>query len=262
MFAYDEQNIDAYHSKTDRIYRLVTEVQEEDGLHRYLSTPGPFAESLKEEFPFIEETAHVTYFGSQVLASGEKRFADREWAVATPEIFKILDFDIVSGDPMSDKNVVGMVINEDLALRLFETTDAVGKIIEETNFGAVEVIAVMKEMPRNASYRFNNIYVVNTYEEFGESWQRFINSWSRRFAQTWVLFKEGSGPEDMAGLKLDYLNKYSSEEEREVQDFYFQNVADIHLGSEGIEAGGMNPRVSIPYSDNEFISMTLMMGFW
>ena len=261
MFAYDEQNIDAYHAKKDRIYRLVTEVQEEDEMHQYLSTPGPFAETLKEEFPFIEETAHLTYFGSQVLANGEKRFADREWALATPDLFKILDFEILSGDPMSDKNTVGMVINEDLAMRLFETTEAVGMIIEDTNFGDVEVTAVMKEMPRNSSYRFNNIYVINTYEEFGDNWQRFINSWSRRFTQTWVLFEEGSSPEDIAGLKLDYLNKYSSEDERELSDFHFQNITDIHLGSEGIEAGGMNPRLSIPYSDNEFISMILLMGF-
>ena len=261
MFVYDEQNMDAYHSKKDRIYRLVTEVQEEDGMHQYLSTPGPFAKTLKEEFSFIEETAHMTYFGSQVLASGDKRFADREWAIANPSIFNILDFDIVSGDPMSTKNPVGMVITEDLANRLFETTDAVGKMIEDTNFGDVEVIAVMKDMRRNSSYRFSNIYVVSTYEDFPEGWQRFINSWSNRFAQTWVLFKEGTSPENIANLKQDYLNKHSAEDEREVSDFYFQNVADIHLGSNDIEVGGMNPRLSIPYSDREFISMILTLGF-
>jgi len=79
--------------------------------------------------------------------------------------------------------------------------------------------------------------------------------------QTCVLLKDKIGPEDLAGIKMDYLTKYSSEDEREVRDFHFQNVADMHLDSSGIEAGGMNPRLSTPYSDQEFISMILMMGF-
>ncbi|MEM0938830.1 MAG: ABC transporter permease [Bacteroidota bacterium] len=261
MYVHDERNIDNYHQKKDRIYRVVNKIQEEDGMHQYLSVPGPLADALKQEFPAIEETAHLTYTGSQVLASGEKRFADREWAMATPSIFKILDFDIVSGDPMSSKNPVGMVVTEDLAQRLFGTTNAVGKVIEGTNFGNVEVIAVMKPMPRNSSYSFNNIYVLSTYKEFDEGWQRFINSWSGRFTQTWVLLKEGANPSEILAFKDDFVKKYVSKEEQELVNFYFQNIADIHLGSDEIERGGMSPRLSIPHSNREFVTVILSLGF-
>lgn len=260
MYVYDEQNFDAYHSKKDRIYRVVNQIEEEDGVHNVLSTPGPLADALKQEFPAIEETAQLTYTGSQVLAVGDKRFADREWAIATPNIFKILDFEIVSGNPMDVSNPVGMVITEELAERLFNTTDVIGKVIEGTNFGDVEVIAVMKEVPRNSSYRFSNIYVLSSTDQFSEGWQRFIQSWSGRFAQTWVLFKEGAKPSDVLAFKDAFVKKYVPEEEQEQVDFYFQNVADMHLGSVGMETGGMNPRLSVPYSDKEFVSIILLLG--
>ena len=56
----------------------------------FLENP-PGYEALKEEFPFIEEAAHITYTGSQVLAKGDNRFADREWSMATSDFFKIWD---------------------------------------------------------------------------------------------------------------------------------------------------------------------------
>jgi putative ABC transport system permease protein len=261
MFVYDEQNIDKFHSKKDRVYRVVTEITEEDGKHDYLSTPGPLADALKQEFPVIEETAHITYTGSQVLAVGENRFADREWAIATNRIFNILDFEIVSGDPMKSINgPAGVVLTEDLAIRLFGRVDVVGEVLDESNFGNVEVIAIMKEMPRNSTYRFNNIYVVDDYDQWSERFRRLINSWDGRFAQTLTLFKEGTNPSDIEDLKKSFIAKFIPENRRDEFGFYFQKYADIHLGSSGIETGGMNPRLSIPYSNGEFVAMIMMMG--
>lgn len=203
----------------------------------------------------------MTYSGSQVLAVGDKRIADREWAMVTKEIFNILDIDIVDGDPMkSFSGAAGLVITEDLAMRLFGRVDVVGDMVDGTDFGQVEVLAVMKEMPRNSSYQFKNIYVTN-YDQFPEGWKRFISSWKGRFTETWVLFKENTDPKDIQHLKGDFLDKYLAEEYKGQVDFDFQNISDIHLNSAGYERGGMAPRVAIPYSNKEFVSITLMMGF-
>lgn len=261
LFVVDEQNMDAYHTKSDRVYRVVTNIQEEDGQHQYLSVSGALAPALKNDFSQVEEVAHLTYFGSQVLGVGDNLVADREWALATRSIFDILDFEVVSGDLRKDAGQVGLVLTEEMAKRLFGETDVVGKIVDESNFDAVEVIAVIKEMPRNSSYQFNNIYVVDSYDSFGDRWLNFINAWQGRFAQTWVLLKPNTSPEDIYAKKGEFLDKYLDEEMRETYDFSFQNIADMHLGSTGIETGGMNPRLTIPYSSHEFVTMILMMGF-
>lgn len=261
MYVHDEQNIDGFHSKVDRVYRVVTEVQEEDGVHKYVSTPGPLAQALKDEFPLIEETAHLTYSGSQILVVGDNRIADRQWAMATREIFDILDINIISGNPMKEfPGPAGIVLTEELAMRLFGESDVVGKVIDDTNFGQAEVLAVMKEMPRNSTYKFSNIYVTN-YDQFPEGWKSFIDSWEGRFTETWVLFKENADPKDIEPSKANFKAKYIAEDERDQIDFNFQNISDIHLKSVGFERGGMSPRVAIPYSDQEFVSIILMMGF-
>lgn len=261
MFVYDERHMDAYHTKSERIFQVVNIYNDEDGALKYVSAPGPLAQALKSEFPAIEEVAHLTYTGSQVMVKGDVQIAERDWAVGTASIFDILDFDIISGNPKKEfSGAAGVIITEDLAKRLFGHTDVVGEVLDQSRFGTAEVLAVMAEMPRNSSYRFSTIYVAN-YDQWPENWQNYIDSWRGRFAQTWVLLKDGKNPEDILALQDSFLDKYVPEDFREHISFDLQNISEIHLGSIGIERGGMSPRLAIPSSDERFVSMILMLGF-
>lgn len=261
MFVYDEQNIDSFHSKKDRIYRVVGEVQEEDGINRYLAGPNPLAKALERDFPVVEAAGWTTYFGSHVLAKGDKRTADRDWVIFTKSMFDILDIDIKNGNPVKEfEGEAGIVITEDIALTLFDKTDVVGEVIDGSRFGPIEVLAVMDYMPRNSSYQFKEIYVLNP-SQMHENWQSFLNNWDTQFMQTWVLLKEGASPEDVYQSKDDFLSKYMDDETLENYDFYLHPLSEVHLGSTGIESGGPAPLLAIPYSDREFVSMIMIMGF-
>lgn len=261
MFVYDEQNIDQFHSKKDRVYRVVHEITEEDGVHHYLSGPNPLALALKTDFPAIEETGWTTYFGSHVLVKDDKRIADRTWAIVTKGMFDILDFEILDGDPQKQfEGPTGIVLTEELALSLFGKTDVVGEVVDESRFETVEVLAVIKDMPRNSSYRFTSMYVMDP-DQMPEGWQDFLSDWDTQFMQTWVLLKEGATPEDIYASKDNFIDKYLEGEAQERFDFYLHPLSEVHLGSTHIENGGPAPLLSIPYSDREFVSMILMMGF-
>ncbi|MEM9337656.1 MAG: FtsX-like permease family protein, partial [Bacteroidota bacterium] len=261
MFVYDEQNMDAFHSKGDRIYRVIERSQEEDGVHEYLSTPGPLADALKQEFPGIEAVAHVSCTGSQVISKGEQRIVDRDWAFVTREIFDIWDVELIDGDPGKPfQGDAGLILTENAAQRLFGRTDVVGERVDDSRFGGIEVLAIMKEMPRNSSYQFKELYVVN-YDSWGDGWKRFATGWNYRFTTTWVLLKEGSRPEDVYSEKEDFLTKYYNEENRANHDFFLQPISEVHLGSKGIEQGGMYPELAIEGSSHSFVSIILLMGF-
>lgn len=261
MFVYDEQNIDSFHSKKDRIYRVINEVREDDGMHEYLAGPNPLAKALEADFPMVEATGWTTYFGSHVLAKGDKRTADRDWVIFTKSMFDILDIEILDGDPLKEfEGLAGMVITEDIAMTLFGRKDVVGEVIDESRFGPVEVIAIMGDMPRNSTYRFNEIYVLDP-SQMHENWQTFLKDWDTQFMQTWVLLEEGTTPEDLYQSKDDFLAKYLDEETLEDYDFYLHPLSEVHLGSTAFESGGPAPLLAIPYSDREFVSMILIMGF-
>lgn len=260
MFVYDEQNIDTFHSKKDRIYRVVGEVQEEDDVNHYLAGPNPLAKSLESDFPSVEAAGWTTYFGSHVLAKGDKRTADRDWVIFTKSMFDILDIDIIDGNPKRQfEGSAGLVITEDVAMTLFGKKDVVGEVVDESRFGPIEVIAIMDYMPRNSSYQFKEIYVLDP-PQMHENWQTFLSDWDTQFMQTWVLLKDGATPDDIYQSKDDFLSKYIDEETLTDYDFYLHPLTDVHLGSTGIEAGGPAPLLAIPYSDREFVSMILIMG--
>ena len=261
MFVYDEQNIDQYHSKKDRIYRVVQEITEDDGVQHYLAGANPLANALKNDFPAVEEAGWTTYFGSHVLVKGDKRLADRSWVIMTKGMFDILDFEILDGNPKKEfEGPSGMVITEELAMSLFGRTDVVGEVIDESRFGTAEVIAVMKHMPRNSSYKFTSIYVLEP-TQMPEDWQNFLADWDTQFMQTWVLLGEGASPEDIYESKDEFIAKYLDDEARENYDFYLHPLSDVHLGSTHLENGGPAPLLDISYSNREFVSMILMMGF-
>ena len=246
MFVYDEQSIDQYHSNIDRVYRLVEISQEEDGTHDYLSTSNAVAAALKADFPAVQETAHMTYLGSQVLQKEDIRIADRDWVMVSKGIFDILDFPIISGNPKKEfEGPAGIVLEKNMAKALFGHSDVVGELLDGSRFGPVEVLAVMDEMPSNSSYRFKEIYVLNI-EQLNQGFQDFLKSWDTRFMQTWVLLNEGATPEDIYAEKSEFLEKYYDEEIRKEHDFYLHPFSDFHLGSSHIENGGPGPLLAIP----------------
>ncbi len=261
MFVYDEQSIDSFHSNKDRIYRVVGEVKEEDGMHQYLSAPNPLAKALEADFPMVEAAGWTTYFGSHVLAKGDTRVADRDWVIFTKSMFDILDIEIIEGNPKKQfEGPAGLVITKDVAMTLFGKTDVVGEVVDESRFESIEILAVMENMPRNSTYQFKEIYVLNP-TQMPEGWQQFFNNWDTQFMQTWVLLRDGSTPEDIYQLKDDFLAKYLNEETLEAYDFYLHPLSEVHLGSTEIENGGPAPLLAIPYSNREFVSMILVMGF-
>ncbi len=260
LFVYDEQHIDTFHSKADRIYRVIEKSTRDDGQHSYYSTPGPLAEALELEFPAIEAVAHLSCTGSHLITKGENKVMDRKWGFVTKELFDIWDIHMVDGNPRKDfSGQAGLVLTEQAAQSLFGRTDVVGERVDESRFGPIEVLAIMEPLPRNSSHQFNELYVVN-YDQWQEDWKRYATGWDHRFTSTWVLLKEGQHPASIYERKEAFLDKYYNDESRVHHDFYLQPITDLHLGSTAIERGGMGPRVTIPDSSRTFVTVILLMG--
>lgn len=260
MYVHDDKNIDKFHSKSDRIYRVIEKSVEDDGTHYYAATANPMAEAMKRDIPAVEEAGRMFNFGSIAVGFGQKKIAERSWVIASPEMFNILDIEILSGNP--DKSIqgeAGVIVEFNTAKNLFGDVDPIGKTIETDRFGNVEVLAVMEKLPRNSTYQFNQIYVLN-FSQLNDRFQNFFNSWDSHFSTNYVLLREGTSPEDVYAQKDAFIEKYFTEEIRAEHDFYLQPLTDIHLGSSYLDWQNMEAPLSIPYSNREFVSMILFMG--
>jgi putative ABC transport system permease protein len=263
LYVYDEWHIDHYHANGDRIYRVLEERKGEDGaLEHYSATSNMLAVGLKDEFPEIEETARMMYFGSGGLRKGTISFTDRNYAFSTPSVFKILDINITQGDPYQSYNgPIAAVLNQSTARKLFGDENPVGQTVDlPGKINGVEVIAVYEDIPINSTYRFNTIYVCD-FAKFPIN-RDWLNSWNSRGMLTWALFKEGASPDQVMAKKKGFLEKYFDEESRPYHDFYFQSIRDIHLGSSHLDTWGSELLLSTPYGQMQFVRILFLISIF
>lgn len=264
MYVYDEEHLDRYHAKADRIYRVLEKRTGEDGeVQHFSATSNMLADGLKAEFPEIEETAKMISLGSGGLQYGETLFNDRNYVFATKSLFNILDFNILAGDPLQDFNGgVGVVLNETTARKLFRDENPIGKIVTMPGrMSSVEVVAVYEDLPATSTYQFNTVYVAD-FAQFPAAYGDWLTSWNSRGMTTWALFKAGSRPESVLAKKEGFMKKYYNDEIRPHHDFYFQSITEMHLGSGHLDTFGSDAVVSVPYSQRQFVSIIFLIGLF
>ncbi|RED99773.1 ABC transporter permease [Marinoscillum furvescens] len=262
LYVSDEQNLDAHHSKSSRIYRVLEKRTSDEGqVQHFSSTANPLGPALKAEFPEVEEAARMIYLGSGALKYGENQFSDRNYAFAEKSIFQILDFNVVAGDPLqSFGGEVAIALNQSTARKLFGDQDPVGKLVDMPGkLSDVEVIAVYEDLPYTSTYQFNTIYIFR-FEKFPQNFSGWFASWDSRGMTTWVLMKENTRPADVLAKKAPFMEKYFAEDVRGYHDFYFQSITDMHLGSSHLDHYGTEPLPTIAYGDRSFVSIILLIG--
>jgi len=123
-----------------------------------LTTIGPLAKSLKDEFPSLV----ANYFRwnpiTNVVSAGDRHFKEN-MAICDTTLVSMYGFRVLHGDKHhAFKNNSSAVITETMALKLFGTTNAVNKTITISNIGSTKqdylVSAVLKDMPYNSVNNF------------------------------------------------------------------------------------------------------------
>src|SRR4029077_16643604 len=74
FYIKDELNYDRYHENADRIYRIVTYVQEADKNTNFTLTQLPLAATLKRDFPEVEESVRFVSRERTLFKNGNNSF--------------------------------------------------------------------------------------------------------------------------------------------------------------------------------------------
>jgi putative ABC transport system permease protein len=123
-----------------------------------LTTVGPLARTLKDEFPSLV----ANYFRwnpiTNVVSAEDKHFKEN-LAICDTSLVSMYGFPLLHGDRHhAFKNNSSAVITETMALKLFGTTNALNKTITISNIGSTKqdylVSAVLKDMPYNSVNNF------------------------------------------------------------------------------------------------------------
>jgi predicted permease len=179
-----QTSFDNFHSKKDRIYRVLTEShQAEAATVSYArSVPFPMPAGLKTSFPEIEQIAPVYASHNdqfQVLdANGTplKNFKEQSGVFYTsPSFFKIFDFPLLAGSYASLKDPNNVLLKKEIAEKYFgDWKSAIGKTIKLTGtyrIGAglfqfppigLKVSGILATIPANTDFQLKLVIAWGT----------------------------------------------------------------------------------------------------
>lgn len=143
---------DSYNQNKEKIYRIST-VREFEGQSTLFGfAPLPLGAVLKQSLAEGEKLTRFSWSGSNFKV--EDNLFPGGLAYVDPEIFDIFTFEILAGHPSALKDKSKVMISDELAVKLFGSTEAVGKQITQvmgTTLKEVEVGGVYRVPPTNST---------------------------------------------------------------------------------------------------------------
>jgi ABC-type antimicrobial peptide transport system permease subunit len=225
-----QSSFDNFHSKKDRIYRVVTSSDGNQGRDYTPGVPPVLPEAFKNDFPEAEEVLFTSYRDGGLVTipqkEGEpKKYEEERGIVYTqPNYFNIFDRKILRGDGakgLDDPNEA--VISKKAALKYFGKEDALGEVLsfEKRDF---KVTAIVDDYPSNTDFPFDILlsFVTIKKEKDEVGWNGI---WSDE--QCYFLLKKDASLEAMEKRMPSFIKKYHSEN-RDNRNFAFQPLAEIH----------------------------------
>src|SRR6056297_2065173 len=134
LFVFHELSYDKYHTKKDRIYRVI---QENKAHNMHMArAPYPLAEVLRNEYPQIEKSARMVKLHKTLVKKGDNRIQEQNFFCAENSLFEILTIPVVKGDPENlTTEPDDVVLTESMAQKYFGNHEAVAEEFTITNMG-------------------------------------------------------------------------------------------------------------------------------
>lgn len=127
LYVHFETSYDAFNTKADRIYRLVTNIKTPSDLMQLGSSSTTMAIQLQKDFPEVESFVRISN-QSFLVRKGNVKFQETKTIMADSTLFKIFDFPLVSGDKNSAlKAPMSIVLSQTAAKKYLEMQTRLGK---------------------------------------------------------------------------------------------------------------------------------------
>lgn len=153
LWVQDELSYDRFHSKVDRLYRLVApDVSDQ----RFGTCPTPLGPAMKNEIPEVHQVCRVYASITVLFASGDRKFEENNVIYADTTFLQLFDFSLVQGDAKTAlRNPEGLLLTQNAARKYFGDRNAVGKVIRMDNKTDFLVTGVLANIPANSHLQFD-----------------------------------------------------------------------------------------------------------
>ena len=229
---------DNFHPKSDRIYRVTTQVYDKQQNPRFASAPAGIAQNL-QKFSGVEKVIRIERSLNGNAVYKEKKIAVNGY-FADPGFFEVFNYPLLEGDKATVINKPNtIVLSETDATKIFGNQEAVGKMIDIDGYGSFLITGIFKDLPQNTHMDFGAVASYSTLMPYKkaiddkEGWKSFRGSF------VYMLLHKDANLDNITGfLNGIAKEKYAREDIKAA--FKLQALDEIVPGPELSDPIGAN----------------------
>ncbi len=265
LWVVDELGYDTFHSKSDRIYRILAG---EDNRFQP-RTPHPLAQQMVIDFPEVEAAVTMSPLWGPGLTRAEYtvRYEDISYdekgifSVDTT-FFRVFDFPFLEGNPETALNEpMCLILTRETALKYFGTVgNAMGKTLRINNEAEFTVNGVIENVPNNSHFTFDFLISYVSMKQIDRQMHNGqlgpYYTWEDFGHYNYLVIHEGADPQLLEKKLNDWIlvQNFIPLNEKDIQRikdgsfrFVLQPMKDIHLRSNIIWELGTNGNILYVY---------------
>lgn len=225
-----ELDFDNFHSKKDRIYRIIREVNTASGTEHTASVPYPMGQALINEFSDLEAVVQIYWPDEYQIKYNEDLWNQEHVLFADSSFLKVFDFELIAGNPaLALKKPNGLLITEKVLAEHFSEESPIGKTVVLENFIELEIVGIIKNPPSDSHLNFEMIVSFEAMNDRLVGGFK-IDSWGASLGtQNYVLLPAETDPEQFDMQLRTIIEKYYEEEEKGKHQLGIQPLKEIHF---------------------------------
>src|SRR5688572_23198979 len=227
IWTYDE-----FHENKDRVYRVITKVDDQRTLREFATAPAVLADQISNNLTGVQDVVRINKLSENVITGGSE--IPIQGYFVDDNFLNVFTFPLIEGNPKKPfDSQNSILLTRKAAQKLFGDDDPVGKVIELSGLGLVEITGLLKDIPKNSHMQFEVLVPYQKWLSLNKNVIAQENGfWPYRDSYVYLLLPEKS----TKGKVEHFLNNipksfYTRQDDFSVL-FKLQGLLDIAPGPE------------------------------
>lgn len=231
LFVTNELSYDRYNEKADCMVADSFQGNVQGEKMNEATVMPPVAQTLKADFPEVEDATGIRNYGTPKLMYGNKSFKTDAFAFVDSNFFQVFTLPLIKGNAKTallEPNTI--VITEAMAHKYFGDEEPMGKVInfkEGNNTAAYKVTGVIDKVPANSNFHFDLFASMASLPEAKEP------TWMSSNFHTYLVLAKGYDYKKLEAKLPQVVEKYIGPQMRQAMGItladFRKNGNDISL---------------------------------
>lgn len=226
LYIQDELSYDQYHTKKNRIYRVLhghgesgttgsTENAPKGSYTYQVWGNAPVGKALKADFPEVQEVVQFSGKSSILLRTGERAFQEDNVFFADSNVLNVFNWKLLAGNPETALTApYSALLTESTAKKYFGVENPIGKTLEgaggRANPGTYTVTGILADIPSNSHFTFDALMSMSSFKQ---SWAMPFEEWGYVDFYTYFVVPEDFDVNTLSAKIPTFLSRHHANDD-------------------------------------------------